>query len=357
MNAGQAKRTAREWVEDNRGRWPGLRAAHLVGGITTMPADAPFPITKDVDLHLIFDEGSPALQPMGPYPNILEVAYGGLAIEAGLKSIADYRSAEAVLANPEIAHHLTLDTLLDDPDGWLGDLQIVVRREYPRRKWALARLDYDRRGLAQAFAMRPMAAAGWGASGEVMVLGYTATRVTAALWVATLNPPKMGGRMLVRLCEILSRYDRRDLHEEMLALQGVRDATPERVAVLLAEAAESFDLALAVRRTPHPFQHKLQAHLRPYFVDSSRGMLAEGYHREALAWITPFVLGTADVILVDGSDADKPKYAARQTALLRELGMDAAEVRAAKFETARELYDRMFALAEAIIAHHPDIID
>src|SRR5215212_7517491 len=103
VNVRQAKQIAKAWVEANAQMWPGLRAAHLVGGITALPDDAPFPTAKDVDLHLIVDEESPALQRKGPGPNILEVAYGGLSIEAGIKSAAGYASPEAVLANPEIA--------------------------------------------------------------------------------------------------------------------------------------------------------------------------------------------------------------------------------------------------------------
>ena len=220
MDAAQAKRTARDWIEASLWQWPGLRGAHLVGGITSMPDDAPFPPYKDVDVHLVFAEGSPALDIAGPFLNVLEVVHGGLTIEAGIKSLAEYRSADAVLANPEIAHHLTVESLLYDPDGLLRDLQAEVRRGYPRRRWVLARLEHERNGLAGALALRPLAAAGWGASGEVNLLGYTATFVAAALDVATLNPPRMGGRTYLRLRENLAAHDRLDLHEEVLALQG-----------------------------------------------------------------------------------------------------------------------------------------
>jgi DNA invertase Pin-like site-specific DNA recombinase len=47
VNVAQAKQAARAWVEAHVGQWPGLRAAHLVGGITTMPDDEPFPAEKD----------------------------------------------------------------------------------------------------------------------------------------------------------------------------------------------------------------------------------------------------------------------------------------------------------------------
>ena len=91
MNVAQAKQTARQWVEENVAQWPGIRAAHLVGGITSMPDEAPFPAEKDVDAHLIFDDGSPALRSTGPFTNILEVAYSGISVEAGSNRRASTR--------------------------------------------------------------------------------------------------------------------------------------------------------------------------------------------------------------------------------------------------------------------------
>ena len=357
MNAKQAKLTARAWVKDNIEQWPGLRAAHLVGGITTMADEAPFPADKDVDLHLIFADDSQLLANPDPWSGIIEESYGGIAIEAGLKPVTDYRSAAAVLGNPEIAHHLLVDSVLHDPDGLLHDLQAEVRRDYPRRRWVCARLQYERQGLAGALSLLETARATMGASGEVNILGYTTTFATAALWVATLNPPKMGGRTLLRLRQVLAAYDRVDLHEDLLAILGLSNLSPERIERFLDEAIAGFDLALAVRRTPGPFQHKLHPHLRAYFVGACREMLAEGYHREAMGWVLPYHLATADVILADGPDPVKPGFAARRADLLRALGLDTAEARAAAIERATRLYDQIFALADEIVANNPGVMD
>jgi hypothetical protein len=360
VNVAQAKWTARAWVEAHVEQWPGLRAAHLVGGITTMHADEPFPTEKDVDVHLIFDEGSPTLQSHGPFTNILEVAYCGISIEAGIKPVSEYASPEAVLTNPEIAPHLLVDSLLYDPDGLLHDLHAPVRREYRRRRWVRARLDHERRGLAGALAWRPMVAATWGARGEVNILGYTCTFATAALCVATLTPPRMGSRTLLHLCEHLAAYDRCDLYEALLTLFGLQHTPPARVERLLEEGTEAFDLALDVMQpsaSRRPFQHKAQRHLRPYFVESCRRMLAEGHHREALGWLVPYYVSATDIIVADGSDAQKAMFAARCDAFLRELGMDRAAGRVEKFAQAARLYECIFALADEIVAHHPAVID
>ena len=357
MDAKQAKRTVKAWVDANLGTWPGLRAAHLTGGITAMPDDAPFPAHKDVDLHLVFAEGSPALEAGGPFVNVIAASYGGIAIEAGVKSAAEYASAGTVLANPEIAHHLTLDPVLYDPDGLLRGLQEEVRREYARRRWVLARLEHERRGLDRAFELAAMARAGYGASGEVNILGYTTTFPTAALQVAMLSPLRMGSRGLVHLRQSLAARGRLDLHEELLAALGVAAAEPGRAEEIIDEAAEAFDLAVEIRRTPHPFQHKMHRHLRPYFVDSCRDMVADGHHREALLWAVAFHLAATDVILADAPAAEVPRFVARRDALLRELGLETAEARASTYARLPGLYDRIFALAEEIVAQNPRIVD
>jgi hypothetical protein len=364
VNVGQAKQSAQAWVAANRERWPGLRAAHLVGGITTMANDAPFPVDKDVDVHLIFKDGDPALNNGNPWLSLIEESYAGIMIEAGLKPATLYESAAAVLANPEIAHHLTVETILYDPDGLLAGLQAAVRRDYRRRRWVCARLGHERRGLAEAFGLLASARAMWGASAEVNLLGYTMTFATAALSVAALDPPRMGSRTLLHLRESLARHGRLDLYETLLTTFGLATIAPSAVEDSLREATAGFDLVLDIRErsaSPEaiagPFQHKLHRHLRPYFVGACRTMLDEGHHREAMCWIVAYHLATSDVILAHGPAAAVTEFAARQAGLLRTLGLDTADARAAAIERATRLYDEMFILAESIVARHPDVID
>jgi hypothetical protein len=358
MNAGQAKQKAAAWVGENIEQWPGIVGAHLVGGITTMPDDAPFPSYKDVDVHLIFEAGSPMLKPAGPFANMLEVPYSGLLIEAGIKPKSDYASAEAVLANPEISHHLTVDSvLLYDPDGWLRDLQALVKADYARRRWVQARIDFERKGLEGAFALRQLAKGMYGASGEVNVLGYSTTYIAATLCVAMLSAPSIGGRLWVRMRETLIKYDRLDLYDDLLELLGVKDVDRDQAQHFLEEGAKAFDRAVEIRRSPHPFQHKLHRHLRPYFVESCQTMIDEGFHREALGWTTPFVLSATDVTLVDGDESEKPEAAALQMRLLETLGLTTEDARDAKFTQATQLYEQYFALADEIVATNPTVVD
>jgi hypothetical protein len=172
-----------------------------------------------------------------------------------------------------------------------------------------------------------------------------------------LQPPKMGGRSILRLGEGLAVHDRLDLYERVLAMLGLSNVAPDRVGQVIREGDDAFGLALEVVRTPGPFRHKLQPHLRPYFVESCRGMLAEGHYREALSWAVPYHLATADVILADAPESERPLFAFRQARLLKDLGLDTAEARGAAIDEARRVYDEIFALAERIVAAHPDVVD
>jgi hypothetical protein len=86
-------------------------------------------------------------------------------------------------------------------------------------------------------------------------------------------------------------------------------------------------------------------------------MLAEGYHREAMAWVMPYHLATADVVMAYGPETVKPQMAARQAELLRALGLETAEARAEAIERAMGLYERIFVFAEEIVANHPEVVD
>jgi hypothetical protein len=355
-DAGTARAAARTWLETNQARWPELRAAHFVGGIASLSDAAPFPPEKDIDLHLVFAEGSPALVPQGPFPPIVEEIAGAWPLEAGLKSVADYRSPEIVLANPEIAHHLTVDSILFDPERLLADLQGPVRAGYPHRRWVEARLAHERRTYDGAVGMRPMVVAQYGVGTDVLLLGYMMVILTATFGVAALAPPRGGGGALAHLRTALAAHDRPDLYEALLTLLGLADATPEQTRAWLAVAANLFDRAVVVRRTPHPFQHKLHAHLRPYLVDSSAAMIAAGDHREALGWITPILVSSADVLLADGTEEDRA-VAAQKREFLAFLGFGAADVAVERFARALRLYDEMFDLADAVAAANPAIVD
>jgi hypothetical protein len=86
-------------------------------------------------------------------------------------------------------------------------------------------------------------------------------------------------------------------------------------------------------------------------------MIDQGFHREALVWCTPFAIAAMQIILMDGPDANKPKFAARLAALVDELGFGTDAACDQKIAQAPEARDQLFALARKVIAANPDIRD
>lgn len=130
MLAREARRRAQYWIAANLEHWPGLIAAHAIGGITTMEDDEPFPSTMNFDLRLIFDASSLMLRAPWSFMNVLEESFDGLKIEAFICAVTEYATVVRVLGNPEIACQLALDSILYDPSGHLTMLQSGMRAAY-----------------------------------------------------------------------------------------------------------------------------------------------------------------------------------------------------------------------------------
>ena len=95
MNVGQAIACVNEWVARQGAQMPGFRGAHLMGGILSMPHDAPFPTYKDIDFNMVCEGVRET--------TTHDVAYNGLILEYSIVDSDRYRSPEDLLANPELA--------------------------------------------------------------------------------------------------------------------------------------------------------------------------------------------------------------------------------------------------------------
>jgi hypothetical protein len=124
-----------------------------------------------------------------------------------------------------------------------------------------------------------------------------------------------------------------------------------------AEATEAFELALAVRRSPHPFAFKAYPHLLPVWAACCRAMLDDGHHREALGWVLPFYLAASDIVVADGSAMERDRWAERRARFLDVLGLLEDDDRDAQYAAAERLHGRIFDLADDIAARHHGIVD
>jgi hypothetical protein len=98
-----------------------------------------------------------------------------------------------------------------------------------------------------------------------------------------------------------------------------------------------------------PFQFKLQPHVRPYIVAGAQEMIDQGYHREAMFWISGFLMFANAAIQHDAPDAEKPIFQAKYDRLVAELGLQTPTDLATRLRDVQALADEIFAVADALI--------
>jgi hypothetical protein len=330
----------RSWAAEYGARLPGFQGAHLMGGLSTLPDDAPFPTYRDVDIAVVVDGADDEQPPIQQH-------YRGLMIEAGHYPPSRYQSATQVLADPALAPHLAAGRVLADPHSLLRALQLEVAHAYTQPEWVAARCGAAKR-QALALLAELDSAESFDAYLPTLVL-LVVEPLCGLPALACLRPPTHR-RSLALAGELLTSAGRPELHEGLLELLGFAQLTRDEVESWLAPVAEAYGRAVAVKHSPSPYAFKLHAHLRPYFVTGAQELIDEGRHREAMWWLL-FGYTISNATLQQDGDEDERSH--HQTQLGRMLGVLAVETessRRIRALRARQLADQLFALADDLVA-------
>ncbi len=329
----------REWVDLQARHLPHFAGAYLWGGITALPADAQFPLYRDVDVVVVTE---------GAHDDNREIPYRGLMLEVIALDLAAHRNAEAVLANPSHGPNMAATQILADPTGILVPLQQAVAAHYGRRRWIQARCEAEKASAEQSLAAMRQA------SMPVEILDSVREflgALSGLLAVAQLKRPTTR-RTLTLLRELLEAHGRLDLHEAALTLMGCAHLSRAEVQAMQDQCAIAFDRAVEVYQTPTPYGFAMRPHLRPYHVQGAQEMIDEGNHREAMFWIT--CLDTAYIVLQnDAPAAEKPVFAAQFRAMHDALGYTSLEGWAERVAAAERLAEEIYHIADALVALHP----
>jgi hypothetical protein len=227
----------------------------------------------------------------------------------------------------------------------LAPLQQVVAAHYADRHWVEARCQYEQRMVRQIMHglehVTAPAEALWLLTSVVLFLGGLVAE-------ASLRPPTHR-RSLVLMHDILHGQGRADLHEQVLQLLGWAHLRRQEVDAYLQDCAATFDRAVAVTHTPVPFQAKLQPYIRPYVIDGAQEMIDAGYHREAMFWISGFLLFANTAIQADGLAAEKPLFQAKLDRLVAEMGLHTAADVAARAREAALLSTAIVGVSRTLV--------
>jgi len=347
MNVGQVTELAKEWVELEGRKTPGFHGAYLLGSILGMPENASFATYRDVDLEVVVPDGSG--HDSGRKNE--ELPYKGLILEVGFQEL--YRSPEVVLADPGMAPCFAVNSILSDPTGMLRALHEAVAKEYTRREWVSARCVHEKMRFWERFEPSYQ-------TDSPAEIFYRVARamcyVAGIVAVAHLRQPTHR-RCLILMRELLEPRGKSGLCEKTLRILGYSKMSRAQVESCLQEAARAFDRAVEVHHSPSRLGFKLHPHVRPYLVQAAQEMIDEGYHREAMWWISGFHYGSNAAIQNDAPESEKSQYQMGFGRLLDDLGWTSSDKRATRLEQARALADEVFQVADEIVAQNPEIVD
>jgi hypothetical protein len=144
--------------------------------------------------------------------------------------------------------------------------------------------------------------------------------------------------------------------EALMPVEQVIERTKEWVSNL-RDAAEAFDLAVKVKRTPHQFGHKMHAHLRPYLVEGTQEMIDEGYYCEVVGWTMAFYDASMQIIQIDAPSQLTANMQTKFDGCMSQFALDAAAPWKMRIEEAKAIFREVFMLADEIIACNPAIFD
>jgi hypothetical protein len=346
MTVGEAKAVARRWVVEEASRLPGFHGAYFAGSTAWLPDDALHSATSDLDLNVVFT-APPEPSRRG------KLLYHGLLLDVTPLALELVRTPEAALGHYHLAGGFRRRGIILDPSGHLSALQAAVSREFARRRWVRARCAHARgRILEQLAALNPAAPFHEQVIGWLFPTGVTAHVVL----VAGLRNPTVR-RRYVAARELLEEYGCLDLYDALLALLGCAHISRTRVEQHLAALVPLFDAASALIKTPFSFASDISAAARPIAIDGSRELIERGLHREALFWIAVTASRCRQVLAADAPPGLQQAFDPGYRRLLSDLGIASFTDLQRRAEDVRALLPRIWDVAEAIMAAHPEIRD
>lgn len=341
-----SKEIAWQWVMEEASKKPAFAGAYFIGSINWMLDDAPYPLTSDVDVQIVF-EGS------DPPDEHRKFHYQGVILEVSYIPRDDLQSPDAILGNYPLACHFTRSNIIADPTSQLTKIQETVSREYTQRKWVYKRCEHARdwtlTSLQWLNESEPF-------HDQVFAWLYSTAIPTHILLMAGLKNPTVR-KCFVASREVLASYDHLQIYDSMLDILGSTKMSQTQAELHLGSLTEAFDIAKEVVKTPFFFSTDISDIARPAMIDGSKKLIESGYHREAVYWIAVVFSWCQKILYNDAPEDLQDKFTSAYKFLLSELGISSFSDLQKRNEQNRNTLPAIWSTAEAIIAANPNITD
>lgn len=344
MNIGNARAAARAWVFEHARNEAGYRGAWFSGSTVQMPDDAALPAASDVDVMVALD-----VEEVAPKPG--KFIYEGALLEITFLPFASISSAASVLSSYHLAGSFRIDTIIDDPSGFLHSLQKQVAESFSEEAWVRIRCD-------EAFARveNGMSALDFLAPVQDRINNWLfPTGVsTHVLLVAALRNPTIRLRYLA-VREVMRQYHLEDRYEELLQLSGWESWTPRRVGKHLKNLERTFDEAVRHQGTLFLFRSDITETARAIIIDGSRDLIGAGNHREAAFWMVATYARCHKILAADAPEKVQRELMPAFESILSDMGVLTEEALRKRAQAITRYLPRLRDSMERILADNHEI--
>jgi hypothetical protein len=346
----EAKQIAKDWVEAESPNIPNFWGAFLTGSILWKNEADPLPSASDVDLKILVD--------IDPQDLIFErtlrhqnLSLKGITLEPTFNSFQDFSSPEHVLADYRYAAHFTVPNILSDPSGELIKIQKAVARQFAQKLWVVKRIEG-----ARDFTLWGFDALQSGSFPDRMFsLNLASWGIAQIPLHADLRPPT-GRKCGILFLDIMRNHGKQSLHEATLEFLGSRSMARNDVIRHLDDLSKTFDRAVEIVRSPSTGDYVNKA-ARPVVIDGSWELVNDGFHREAMSWISVMRSIVQQTILQDAPEEEQKKYIKQYVKLLAELGLRSEDDFQKRAEDGKQLLENVMQVVMEIVDMNEKIIE
>jgi hypothetical protein len=344
MKVRKARFLAAEWVKLHASQEPWYKGAYFSGSTVGLPDEAELSPTSDVDVIIVTDQLEPPLK-LGKF------IYRHTLIEATYLSWNQFTSVEEVLSSYHLAPSFQVDTIIDDPTGFLRRLHTRVSTHFCEEVWVRRRCENALQKIEKGLRTLDTSAP-W--HDQVTAWLFPTGVTTHVILVAALRNPTVRLRYL-SVHDVLMEYRQESLYLDLLKLLRCTDLTPQEVEHHLNELERTFDAAANVSKTPFFFSSDITRKARTVAIDGSRELIHSGYHREAVFWILATFARCHKILAVDGDPDQKRALEPAFDAILADLGITSPAALIWRADETIQFLPLLWEAAESILLVNPGI--
>ena len=348
MTVKEAKVAAREWVEKELLNAPNFIGAFFTGSINVKDGTEELVAYTDVDVWPVYDCDWNELN-----PRLIRLPYKGILIELYRTPLNQYQNAEQVLSDYRVACHLALpQSIVSDPTGHFSKIQKAVEKDYPKKEWVLKRIE-NAKSVGNRYI--PGIQNEETLYGRVFSVAYSVLVMGQIILLADLRDPG-GSKSIMHARDILAKYDKMFLHDEILQLLGCFGMSKEQVVSFFTALSQAYDKAMELSKTNPADSGDFTQPARQYRLTRIQKMIEEGFHRESMGPLLMDYRKTMEKINSDALEKEKEKYQQEYEKMSSSLGLSSKDDFVKRAKQAEKTLELVVPEAEQIAACNPKIM-